>query len=620
MPRIFLAMFATAALIAAPAFAAPTLSLQAADDTYFQMRVADSQAMFKAILDDPAAPAADKAGAARGLARIQWLIDLDATAAEATLERGLATGADLCGTLRMEVRILREAGDPRAGAALAVRRTADCPGVALTDRLLIDRGRAELAWSATARGSERRMAATRAKATLAGLSTLGLLIPDATRLKLGLALQTSDGRMALEAWRDFFWLTDHNVPVSYKMNDETVASLFKRALGVRPALADEVGLEALLVRGGFYEEAKAFDAQRSLAARAADRPDYKPIAVYLGFRRRFDAATLAFNRAQAHGHGDGPAFEAQVLQILSETSTALGKGGGDPLAVMGAAFGLHGTMGKTGGVQSVHAGHVVEDNHYAVEQFGRRGTMRFVSVDNMISNGYQSWLWDGLAGAGGWSSDQDIVQVRGAYTPGAMNALASFDPEMVSRDQADQARGDRSDTEALKARSVVFLPGLQRRLARQSREQIAAKAHAASARTGEPYERTFLKTFWDAQVGHSIYIHEGRHALDHGAYPGDKALASSELEFRAKLSELELSEFPRMPLAVILSADIGDDTPHGIGDTRIMQGLSDWIGAHHAEVAGYDAGVAATEQIDKLTDAQIRAIAHDLDPQFKVAN
>jgi len=618
MPRVFLPIF-TAALLGAASARAATPSLQAADETYFQMKVPESRALYAAILDDPAAAAADRAGASRGLARIQWLIDEDATAAKATLERGLATGADLCATLRLDVRVLRESGEPKAAAAVAAAHAADCPGAALTDRLLIDRGKAELAWARSAEGPARTAALAQARTTLAGLSKLGQLIPDATRLKLGVALMASDGAAALEAWRDFFWLTDHNAPASYKADDAAVAALFRGALSARPRLADEVGLEALLVRGGFYEEARAFDAQRGLASRAAALPAYRTIAAYFEFRRRFDAATLAFNLAYARGRGDGKAYEKQVMQILAETATRLGKPGGDPLAALHDAFGIHGTMGETGGVQSVHAGHVVEDNQYAVDQFGRHGTMRFVSVDNMISNGYQSWLWDGLAATGGWSSDQDIVQVRAGYTPGALETLASFDPEMVRRNQALQAQADARDAEALKTKAVVFLPGLRLRLIRESRDQIAAKARAEAARTGQPYERTFLKTFWDAQVGHSIYIHEGRHALDHGTYPGDKALSSTELEYRAKLSELELSEFPRMPLAVILAADMADDTPHGAADGRIMQGLVDWIAAHRGEVAGYDPAVPPAEQLDKLTDAQIHAIAHDLDPQFKTA-
>lgn len=609
---VALSTLAAGAVCGLPASAA---SLQEANAAYFQMRVAESEGQFKALLADPTTPAAARAGAARGLARIQWLVDADAPAAEATLEQGLAAGADLCRTAALYVRVLREAGQGEAGARFAERRAGDCPGAAFGDRMLIERGKADLAWAGAAEGAARDAALAHARATVAAISKVGLLIPDAARLKLGLALQTSDAGAALSAWRDFFWLTDHNAPESFKTDDAKVAALFAGALGARPSLPDEIGLERLLIRGGFYDEARGFDAHRRLAERAAGDPAYRPVAAYLTFRRRFDAATLTFNRAYAHGHGDASAYAGAVSRILADTAADLG--GGDPKTVLREAFGLHWMVGATGGVESVHMGHVVEDARYQVDQFGRRGDLSFLSIDNMVSNGYQSWLWDGLAATGGWSEGAGIVQIRASYTPRALEALASYDPEVARRDAAELQSFEARDAEALKTRPVAFLPALQRRLTHQGRDQVAAKARAAAARTGEPYERTFVKLYWDAMVGHSISIHEGRHALDHIQFQGIAALTSPELEFRAKLSELELAEFPRLPLATILSADIGDDTAHGVADARIMEGLRAWIAAHPGEVPGFDPAVPAAEQIDKLTDAQIRAVAHDLDPQFR---
>jgi hypothetical protein len=274
--------------------------------------------------------------------------------------------------------------------------------------------------------------------------------------------------------------------------------------------------------------------------------------------------------------------------------------------------------GQTGGVESVHMGHVVEDAPYKVVQYGRHGEVHFISIDNMISNGYQSWLWDGLAATGGWSENQnDIVQIRASYTNGPLQALGTYDPEVAKKRAQDLADAETRDREALKKPGAVYLPALQMRLQDQARDQLAAAAKAEATKTGQPYERVFLKMYWDAEVGHSIYIHEGRHALDHQEYKGLRTLMGPELEFRAKLSEIELATFPRMPLNNILSADVGDNTAHGIADARIMTGMADWITAHKGEVAGYDASVPALEQIDKLSDDQMRAIAHAMDPYFK---
>lgn len=616
MPRFFSAILLWASLMTS-AYAAPQSppSLLAANAAYFQMHVADAERMFRVIADDPGSTPSDKAGAERGLARIQWLIDGDAKAAEASLERAQATGVDLCASVRYEVRVLRESGEAEAAADLAAKRSDDCQGAAQTNALLIEQGKSELAWAQGAEGTSREKALARTRATLAALSPLGALVPDAARVKLGLALETSDPEAALDAWRGFFWLTDHKAPESFKVDDQRVAATFRNALGATPSLPEEVAFERLLIRAGFYLEAQRFDARRHVGARAGSDPAYQPVAAYFTLRRRFDAATREFNRKYARGGGDGAAYEKAAEAILADA--AAGLPGNDPRTALRDAFGLHWMIGETGGVASVHIGHVVEDTRYQVVQFGRRGEVQFVSIDNLLSNGYQSWLWDGDAATGGWSELGGIVQIRSSYTPDALLALASFDPVVATKAAADMVGLQQRDAEALKAKPVVFLPALQARLAQESREQVAAKARAEAARTGAPYERTFLRTYWDAEIGHSIYIHEGRHALDHLEFTGVRSLSSPELEFRAKLSEIQLAEFPRMPLRTILSADIGDATAHGVADARIMEGLRAWIERHPGEVSGFDPAVPATEQIDKLSDDQMRQIAHDLDPYFK---
>ncbi len=615
MARFFLAMLAATAAGTA-AGAAPAESFKEAQDALIQMRVADAEKGFAAVLDDSASTAADRSAAGLGLARIQWLVDRNAPAALADLDKARGSGESLCRLDLYDARVLREAERPKEAAALAKARAPECRGAIQTAQIQAEVVKADLAIAAASSGDERRQALAEARALLDGLPALIKLAPDAARQRLEVALMTSDASSALEAWRSYFWLTDHNAPQSFKADDAVVAAVFSRALGPAPALADEIALERLLVRGGFLTETRRFDALRDVAGRAAKDPAYKPVAVYFALRKRFDDATLAFNRSYARGHGDQAAYEAEAEHILSDAAKSLRDG--DAKTVLGDDLGLLWMSGRTGGVASVHIGHKVEDTRYHVQQYGRQGEVRFISIDNLASNGYQSWLWDGLGQTGGWSNDSGtIVQVRSAYTSGPLGDLASFDPVLTAKYDADLKRFEQQDADALKTKRVIFLPALQARLNHEARDQVAAKAKADAVRTGQPYERTFLKLDWDAAVGHSIYIHEGRHALDHAEFQGPRALPGEELEFRAKLSEIELGEFPRMPLATILSGDIGDDTAHGKADARIMEGLAAWIEAHPSAVAAYDASVPAAEQIDKLSDEQLRAIAKSLDPYFK---
>jgi hypothetical protein len=607
-----LGLTATAAQAAMP----PQPSLLAASDAYFQMRVADSELGFRAVLQDPQTADADIGPAARGLARIQWLIDRDAEAAEATLERGRAAsaGVERCRLAILSVRVLRESDQPQRALDLARARAPDCEGAVQRDGFLVEEGRSALAVARRSTGADRQAGLAAARQAIDGFSATSALGPAAARLRLAVALELADPAAALQAWKDFFWLTEANAPASFKIADAEVARLFAAALQASPALADQIGFERLLIRGGFYGQARAYDAEHGVASAASGSPDYLPVTVYFELRTRFDAATLAYDRRHARGADAGADYLGDVRRMFAEASAKLG--GGPPEVTLADAYGLHWSAGVTGGVPSVHIGHLVDDARYEVAQYGRRGSVRFLSIDNLASNGYQSWLWDGLAATGGWSEPAAIVQVRSAYSSAPLTVLANLTPEAVAKSAEELPGLEAKDREVLAAKRLAFLPGLEARLKQQMQDQIGGKAREAAARSGEPFERVFLKTFWDLELAHSIYVHEGRHVLDHDEFDHTHPLGSAELEFRAELSELEFAEFPRLPLITILS-DVESATAHGIANRRIMEGLVAGIEANPTAVAGLDPASPAAGQIDRLSDAQIAEIARGLDPYFK---
>jgi hypothetical protein len=56
------------------------------------------------------------------------------------------------------------------------------------------------------------------------------------------------------------------------------------------------------------------------------------------------------------------------------------------------------------------------------------------------------------------------------------------------------------------------------------------------------------------------------------------------------------------------------DGPHDRGAARIFEGYRRWMAGHVHEIMGYDPTIPALEQLDKLTDDQIREVARSLDP------
>lgn len=288
---------------------------------------------------------------------------------------------------------------------------------------------------------------------------------------------------------------------------------------------------------------------------------------------------------------------------------------GDPDEGLKRAYGLHGRSGDTDGYAGVHLGHIVEEERRTIEQYGHRADFAFLSIDNIIANGFNSWLWDGRSAIGGWAAPGPvIVQVRSAWTSGPLSALRLFTGGAArQRLLARQSELAARDLAILQGTEVAYLPGLADRIQLQVADQVGARVRAAGG-SGADLRRAFLAEYWRATFHQFMLIHEGRHALDRELVRGFARLNDGNLEYRAKLSELALADYPRLAFLNINDTSIGGGSGHGRANERLLREYAAWISAHAAEVAGFDPGRPALVQIDKLTDDQIRAIARSLDP------
>lgn len=610
--------FALALLFAAAAaFPAHAASYDAGQAAYRQNQIAEARSQYAAVAADPAASQRDRAGASRELGRLAWLIDGDAAEATRQLRAALAVGAESCQSGAVLVRVLREAGRTAEAAAEGARLAPSCDDPAEAVELGYQILAAELD-RAAADPAARAAAYAAANRTLAGLGQASHGDLDTQGQALQLAILSGDAPGALAAWKGYFWLVDSDTPQGFVAYRGRMPRLFEQGAGKGATVRGQLALLDLLIRAGFDETAERFAAQASLAARANGDPAWIRAQAYFHFVDAVRAETLAMNRTLAHGgsKGDLEAFRKRILALAGELTHE-----SDPQTIKAALerdYGLYGSVGETGGYPSLHVGHLVQDDRHQVDQFARQGSVRFVVLDNMLGNGFESWLWDGSAMAGGWSEDGVlVVQVRPAYTPGPINAFSMVgDTPARKRAMERIASLDGADLQAAQGGALVPQAGVTRRLRLQAIDAIADMARAKAGPNGD-LRTAFLAEFWRVSVEQSIFDHEGRHALDQAAQPEIGKLKSEELEFRAKLSELELGEVPRLSLYQIDGDLLGGDTPHGLANARIVTALRDWIQAHPGEVAGYEAARPALSQIDRLSDAQIKAVAASLDPWAK---
>ena len=581
--------------------------VQAGFNAYQQSRIADAERIFAEVIADPGASAGDKAAAHRESARIFWLIDRNERKALASLAAAEATGEAPCDTALIRDRIWGEAGKPEQVLAALPAQKKACTGKGRQGALALEG--AEAALALVAGGDEAALG--RARAFVAEAGDDGARSLPGSEIRLEIALQSGDGAGALQAWKDYFWLADTDSPPA--LARFPAAAIFVRGAAAEAPPEARLALLDLLVRAGFARAAERFAARHALARAAGGHPLWRKASTYLAERGRLEQAIIESNRKVARG--GGAADLPGAVQRMEDALIAAASLRGERKAALRAAYGLAGTVGETGGFRSVHLGHVVQDERRRIEQYGHVADVGLRILDNMISNGYETWLWDGAAAAGGWTEDGPIiVQVRPEYTSGPLSdwRLVS-DPEARAEWLARQKEKQATDKAALANADVAFLPGLAGRLKLQVAREILAAARA-KAGPGADLRRAFLEESWQAGFDQSIFVHEGRHALDKKLITGFARFNDTNLEWRAKLSELALARYPRLAMFNIDAGTIGGGTAHGNANAKIMKAYGKWIEANPAAVRGFDPSQPALTQIDRLSNAQIRSIARAMDP------
>ena len=303
--------------------------------------------------------------------------------------------------------------------------------------------------------------------------------------------------------------------------------------------------------------------------------------------------------------GKTPAFDAKILDSEADGSLA-------------ERFGTMIASGKTGGVPNLHMGHRVVDVSHVAEQYGHRAPIRFIVLDAIVSDGYETWIWDGRGAHGGWGKVGLIVQVRPAYAEGALLDWRDL-TDAERRAKADLRMAEETARDDARAAKDPFaaLPGLALRLRRQGDLAVYDELGARGL-TGGALRAAFVAEVDRAVIASSIFAHEGRHAID-ASLPKAKVLVpglpgiDAAYEYRAKLSEIAFAPRPRLAFGGILSG-IGSPTPHGRANLKVVQGLVAWMDAHRAEVAGLEPKRPLLPQLDRLTDGQLGAAARSLDP------
>ena len=535
------------------------------------------------------------------LGHLAWMVYADATAAAEHLDRAVIGARDSSSILVERARLLRFRRRYREATRVAfeaLRCGAEGERRGLAARALVD---------AAVDGA---FAAIGANASVAD-SIEPLLIRE--------ALDTLRGRVdrfpgrTIDAWA---MLGAGALVGDREAIGRGAASYFLLTHGMagppRPPPTDNVANLAMhLADSRLYEPAALLlDQERLIPGRKLSAKEDDAVA-YGPFVHRIRAAANEFYRRALLGLAkDGDldrSLNAQTRLLWRALHWPSGHREYYPAAVPGELARRFGT------VLGIDQGPAIPELHLAqaigtytavtaADSFHRRA--RVIVLDAIASNGLEFWLLDGIGGRAGWVSGDSILEIRPALTEAPFRAwIALTDPRAISAEQL--RRDDAADITRARADSVAFLPGVAARLFRAG---ISTILDSLSRETMSATQRqaAFVGILFNQLTETTIALHESRHLADGRRRPTSRA----DAEFRAKIDEVAFASRPRLAMTAILHPNIGDATPHGQANRRVMLGLIRWIRGHTSEIVGFDASVPPLVQLPQLTDAQLRAAFH----------
>lgn len=274
-------------------------------------------------------------------------------------------------------------------------------------------------------------------------------------------------------------------------------------------------------------------------------------------------------------------------------------------------FGARYALGKTNGYPAFYGGHAVQDQTKSVDQYGKTGTIRFISLDAIVSNDYTGWYRKRLR-VGGWARKNLFVQLRPAYAKTGITEWSILTDRVAQKKFLDKMNKRLLEDEALARKNpYAYLSGTRDKIMYQEIKRIrqeVVKQHGEN----KGLQLHFIAYMKRLIQNASIFTHEGRHVIDKNL---SESFRPTDLEYRAKLSEIALCPYPKyMLVRQVLGHNIGAKSPHGQANLKVVKNLVQWVEKNQTIIQGFDQQIPTLMQLDLLTNAQLKTAIQSFDP------
>jgi hypothetical protein len=239
-----------------------------------------------------------------------------------------------------------------------------------------------------------------------------------------------------------------------------------------------------------------------------------------------------------------------------------------------------------------------------VHPLAKGSTVLVAELDQVTANGLDAWLLDGAGGRAAWATRDTIYMIRDAFSEAPFRLwLGLGDPASMPAEILRIYRDSIGDIGRAQTDSLGYFPGVASRLLRDGGQAILDSLRSLPGLTIAETRQAFVRLVYRSLIQTSVQLHEGKHVSDirSGSLGTD-----ANAEFRAKVEEVSRADRPRLAMTAILTPNIGDASPHGQANRRVMARLDQWIRRNGKAIRGYDPRVTPLLQLPKLTDAQLR--------------
>ena len=438
------------------------------------------------------------------------------------------------------------------------------------------------------------------------------------KIKMGLALLTQDGRGVYQAWRGFFLLSKGEAPTNImKDAHRLVKQVCRKWQGKKLTQSQAQKLFLGLFKSRLFWEAQTLQALSPNLVNSSSN-EVKEALTYTTFVTQTHQQTLAYYLTVIKEGEVKGKLRKMIMPLIKKLWEGLSwKGKPNQfswdvlITVLRKKFGAEYASGKTNGYLAFYGGHAIQDQTKAIDQYGKKGEIRYVSLDGMVANDFTGWYRNHIR-VGGWARKNMFVRLRPAYTTVGLHQWSILSDKVEQKKFLANLEQKLKEDELLaKKNPHTYLPGIAKKIEYRELKRMLEEVKT-KAKTQDNLQLKFIKYMKKLIKNSSIFVHEGRHVIDKNL---PQKFTSAELEYRAKLSEIALSPYPMYVfIRQVMTHSIGSHSSHGQGNLMVIKKLTQWMESNATSIKGFDKNRPTLVQIDLLTDTQLRTALQSFDP------